>query len=159
MIWSRSITRRARRRDKMSDAKLTNPKADEIAALHYANVLYWREGAMHSRDAKAEYQRRQDRLQEIRALEPAQEAAMANHTFASIPNPSDWEKFYQAAIQERDWSKIQDRIRVANLAIRYRLYEFSQDHYSTPEENQAIADAVKHLVILQEKVAAWQEAG
>ena len=51
----------------MINGKHTNPKADEIAFLHHANVLYWREGAMQSREAKAEYQRRQDRLREIRA--------------------------------------------------------------------------------------------
>jgi hypothetical protein len=56
----------------MIEAKPTNPKADEVASLHYANVLYWREGAMQSREAKAEYQRRQDRLREIRALQLAQ---------------------------------------------------------------------------------------
>jgi hypothetical protein len=56
----------------MIDGKLTNPTADEIAFLHHANVLYWREGAMQSREAKAEYQRRQDRLREIRALQLAQ---------------------------------------------------------------------------------------
>jgi hypothetical protein len=39
------------------------------------------------------------------------------------------------------------------------LYEFSQGHRSTPEENQAIADAAKHLAILREKVAIWLEAG
>jgi hypothetical protein len=56
----------------MIEGKLTNPKADEIALLHHANVLYWREGEMQSREAKAEYQRRQDRLREIRALQLAQ---------------------------------------------------------------------------------------
>jgi hypothetical protein len=56
----------------MIERKLTNPKADEIASLHHANVLYWREGAMQSREARAEYQRRQDRLREIRALQLAQ---------------------------------------------------------------------------------------
>jgi hypothetical protein len=56
----------------MIDGKLTNLKADEIAFLHHANVLYWREGAMQSREAKAEYQRRQERLREIRALQLAQ---------------------------------------------------------------------------------------
>jgi hypothetical protein len=56
----------------MIEGKLTKPKADEIALLHHANVLYWREGEMQSREAKAEYQGRQDRLQEIRALQLAQ---------------------------------------------------------------------------------------
>ena len=56
----------------MIEGKRTNPKADEVASLHYANVLYWREGTVQSREARAEYQRRQDRLREIRALQLAQ---------------------------------------------------------------------------------------
>ena len=63
----------------MIEAKPTTPKADEIASLHdevaslhHADVLYWREGAMQSREARAEYQRRQDRLRELRALQLAQ---------------------------------------------------------------------------------------
>jgi hypothetical protein len=133
-----------------------NPKAAEIAALQYANVLYWREGIVHSLEAKAEYQHRQDRLQRIRAIEPVQDTATANHNFPSIPNSSEWEQLYQAAIQERDWSKMQERIQAANLAIRYRLYEFSHDHRSTPEENQAIADAVNRLAILRKEVITLQ---
>jgi hypothetical protein len=56
----------------MIEGKLMNPKPDEIASLQYANVLYWREAERQSREAKAEYQRRQDRLREIRALQLAQ---------------------------------------------------------------------------------------
>ena len=56
----------------MSETKLMSPKADEIASLQYANVLYWREGEKQSREAKAEYQRRQNRLREIRAIQLAQ---------------------------------------------------------------------------------------
>jgi hypothetical protein len=45
----------------MIEGKPTNPKADEIAShhdevasLHYADVLYWRDDAKQSREAKAE---------------------------------------------------------------------------------------------------------
>jgi hypothetical protein len=35
--------------------------------IHRANIVYWRENREHSRDAKAEHQRRQDQLEEVRA--------------------------------------------------------------------------------------------
>jgi hypothetical protein len=56
----------------MIEAKPTNPQTEEIASLHFANVLYWRKGQEQSREARAEYQRRQDRLLEIRKLQLAQ---------------------------------------------------------------------------------------
>ena len=56
-------------------AKLT----DEVVSLHYANVLYWRESAKQSREAKAEYQSRQDRLREIRAV------PTCSDRFATLP--------------------------------------------------------------------------
>ncbi len=39
---------------------------EEIDAIHFANKLYWEQEAP-TREARAEYQRRQDRLQEIRS--------------------------------------------------------------------------------------------
>lgn len=39
----------------------------EMDFIHCANALYWREGDFHTRDEIAEYKRRQDRLNEIRA--------------------------------------------------------------------------------------------
>ena len=35
--------------------------------IHYANLVYWRDGKEHSGDAQAEHQRRQSRLVEIQA--------------------------------------------------------------------------------------------
>jgi phosphoserine phosphatase RsbU/P len=40
-------------------------------ALHAANALYWREGAEHSREDAAHYQRRKDRLRDIVATQLA----------------------------------------------------------------------------------------
>ena len=40
---------------------------EEVNFIHFANVLYWKQGAECSREARAEYQRRQDRLREIRS--------------------------------------------------------------------------------------------
>jgi len=55
---------------------------------------------------------------------------------------SEWEKVYQAAILETDWSKIEQRIQSADSAISARLHDFSVDHGGTPEEKQRIQDAL-----------------
>ncbi|MFZ0284993.1 MAG: hypothetical protein WAL32_07160 [Terriglobales bacterium] len=39
---------------------------EEMDSIHYANTLYWSQGTAHSREERAEYQRRLDRLDEIR---------------------------------------------------------------------------------------------
>jgi hypothetical protein len=38
----------------------------EMDAIHFANSLYWKQGHSQTVAARAEYQRRQDRLEEIR---------------------------------------------------------------------------------------------
>ncbi len=39
---------------------------EEIDAIHLANSVYWKQGAAVTGTARKEYQRRQDRLEEIR---------------------------------------------------------------------------------------------
>ena len=58
---------------------------------------------------------------------------------------AEWKELYQAAILETDWSKIEGRIQAADSAISTRLHEFSLNHGGTPEENQAIRDALNAL--------------
>lgn len=72
------------------------------------------------------------------------------------PSPVDWKNLYTAAILETDWSKLNERIRAADLAIKGRLFEFSQNHGGTPEENQAIRDAVSGLTVLRNELAMWE---
>jgi hypothetical protein len=67
---------------------------------------------------------------------------------------TEWKNLYQAAILETDWSKIEERIQAADSAIGARLHEFSLDHGGTPEENQAIRDALSGLTTLRREVAA-----
>jgi len=67
-----------------------------------------------------------------------------------------WEKLYQAAVLETDWSQIEEHIQAAESAINQRLHEFSMNHGGTPEEKQAITDAVIALETLQKDVAAWK---
>jgi hypothetical protein len=70
----------------------------------------------------------------------------------------EWEKHYKTAILETDWSKMEERLHAADLAIKARLYEFSQNHGGTPEENRAIGDALKALTVLRHEFAEWQAA-
>ena len=69
-----------------------------------------------------------------------------------------WHEVYRAALLETDWSKIEEKIQLAENGIRARLHEFSMDHGGTPEENQAIEDALHGLDILRKEVAAWNES-
>jgi hypothetical protein len=73
-----------------------------------------------------------------------------------------WHEVYRAALLETDWSKIEEKVQVAEDGIKVRLHEFSLNHGGTPEENQAIVDALHGLDILRKEVAAWlgsQRAG
>jgi hypothetical protein len=69
---------------------------------------------------------------------------------------SEWEKLYQTAILETDWSKIEERIQAVDSAISARLHEFSLNHGGTPEENQRIQDALHGLSVLRREVAEWR---
>ncbi len=67
----------------------------------------------------------------------------------------DWKKLYIAAVLETDWSKIKQKIQAAENGIGARLHEFSLNHGGTPEENQAIVDALHGLDVLRNEVAVW----
>ena len=69
-----------------------------------------------------------------------------------------WQEHYESAVLETDWSKIEEKIQVAENEMRARLHEFSMNHGGTPEENQAIEDALNGLNILRKDVATWQES-
>jgi len=65
-----------------------------------------------------------------------------------------WHDIYKAALLETDWSKMEERIKAAEGALHARKHEFSVDHGGTPEENQAIADALRALNVLRKEVNA-----
>jgi hypothetical protein len=69
---------------------------------------------------------------------------------------SDWEKLYQAAILETDWSKIEERIEAADFALDARLQELSTNRGVTPEEKQRIEDASSGLSALRHEVVTWR---
>lgn len=73
-------------------------------------------------------------------------------------NESNWREFYTVAVLESDWSQLDELITAAETAIRGRLNEFAQDHGGTPEENQAIINALSSLKVLRADLSAWREA-
>jgi len=66
-----------------------------------------------------------------------------------------WQQLYATALLETDWLKIEEEIQLAENGIRVRLHEFSMNHGGTPEENQAIEDALNGLKVLRKDVTAW----
>lgn len=73
-----------------------------------------------------------------------------------IKTKYDWLEVYATALLETDWTKIEQKIEAADNVIRARLREFSLNHGGTPEENQAIEDALNGLNVLRKEVAAWR---
>ena len=65
-----------------------------------------------------------------------------------------WQELYATALLETDWLRIHAKIQAAENGIRTRLHEFSMNHGGTPEENQAIEDALNGLDTLRKEVAA-----
>ena len=61
----------------MNESDNATPRINEIDSIHHANVLYWRQGPEHSREDTAEYERRKERLEEIRAV-PRTEGGLSN---------------------------------------------------------------------------------
>ena len=68
-----------------------------------------------------------------------------------------WYESYKAAILETDWTKMQQRLQAAEREIHERQYVLSLDHGGTPEERQAIADALHSIVHLKTEVSDWQK--
>jgi hypothetical protein len=69
----------------------------------------------------------------------------------------EWQNLYSEALLETDWTKIEDRIDAADVAINRKRKEFELDHGGTPEENQAIEDALNALKVLKREVLVWRE--
>ena len=69
----------------------------------------------------------------------------------------NWLETYRAAVLETDWTKMPDRVLVAESEIEARQRELSADHGGTPEERQALADAIVGLRLLRNDVSSWQD--
>ncbi len=64
-----------------------------------------------------------------------------------------WEELYEAAVLETDDNNLSNRLQAAKATIDSRLHEMQADHGGTPEELQAISDALHGLNVLQ---AEWE---
>ena len=69
-----------------------------------------------------------------------------------------WYEYYEAVVLETDWTKMQERIHVAETALHDRRRDFALNHGGTPEENQAIENALNGLEVLRNEVAVWQRS-
>jgi hypothetical protein len=67
-----------------------------------------------------------------------------------------WHESYRAALLETDWTRMQERVEVAESEIHKRQRVLSEDHGGTPEERQAIADALNGMKALRREAADWQ---
>ena len=68
-----------------------------------------------------------------------------------------WYEPYKAALLETDWTKMQERLHLAENALNGRQRDLSMDHEGTPEERQAIVAALSGLRVLCSDVAEWQK--
>jgi len=69
----------------------------------------------------------------------------------------EWHEVYKAALLETDGSKMEERIRTAEVALNQRKDELVLDHGGTPEENQAIENALHGLNVLRMDAVSWLE--
>jgi hypothetical protein len=67
-----------------------------------------------------------------------------------------WYESYKAVVLETDWTKMHDRIHSAECKMHDRQRELSADHGGTPEERQAIVNALNGMRTLRTEVAYWQ---
>ena len=63
-----------------------------------------------------------------------------------------WHEAYKAALLEIDWTKIPERIQAAESEIRERQRVISEDHGGTAEEREAIANALRGVQVLQNRI-------
>jgi hypothetical protein len=66
-----------------------------------------------------------------------------------------WYEPYKTALLETDATKIRERIQTAEAKIQDRQRVLAEDHGGTPEERQAIADAMNGLKALLKESAEW----
>lgn len=67
-----------------------------------------------------------------------------------------WYESYRAVAVETDWAKMHQRIQSAESKINDRKRVLSLDHGGTPEERQAIGNALNAMGTLRTEVDNWQ---
>jgi hypothetical protein len=73
-----------------------------------------------------------------------------------VPTSYSWQESYQAALLETD-GMMQERIQTAESEIHKRRLVLSQDHSGTPEEREALVNAMSGLRVLRVGAASWLE--
>jgi hypothetical protein len=63
-----------------------------------------------------------------------------------------WIEPYQAAMLETDHGKLQKCLPAAKAAIDARLHQLQLDHGGTPEEREAISDALADLNVIRREL-------
>jgi hypothetical protein len=63
-----------------------------------------------------------------------------------------WTDSYQTAILETNDEQLPTRLLAAKAAIDRRLHELQSDHGGTPDERQAITDALNGLNLLRREL-------
>ncbi len=74
-----------------------------------------------------------------------------------VPINYDWQRPYQAALLETDWTEMQVRIQTAESEIRKRRLLLSQDHGGTLEEREALVNAMGVLSVRRMDAVSWLE--
>ena len=74
-----------------------------------------------------------------------------------VPTSYSWQESYQAALLETDWTKMQERVQTADSEIHKRRLVLSQDHGGTPEEREALVNAMSGLRVLRMDATSWLE--
>ena len=72
-----------------------------------------------------------------------------------VPTSYSWQESYHAALLETDWTKMQERIQTAESEIHKRRLMLVQDPGGTPEEREALVNAMSGLRVLRMD-AAWR---
>lgn len=67
-----------------------------------------------------------------------------------------WQEAYRTAILETDWTKMDQRVQLAESEIDERERVLSSDHGGTLEERQAIEDALHGLRHLKTELSDWR---
>jgi len=66
-----------------------------------------------------------------------------------------WTEVYKAALLETDWTRMQERLKASETALRGRKQEFALNGGGSADENQAIDDALRSLITLRNEAATW----
>ena len=70
----------------------------------------------------------------------------------------EWQRHYETAILETDRPRLPMLINAAQAAIEARVEQLREDHGGTTDEQQAIADALSGLRVLQKECKEYLES-